>query len=282
MNEIIIDAYGKINLALDVVSRRDDGYHEINSVMQSISLKDTLTIENLDTDEIVIECNKDCIPLNSENLVYKSWAKMKEVSGVDRGIKVYIEKNIPIGAGLAGGSSNAAAVLVAINELWDLGYTKGQLREIGVSIGADVPFTVEGGTALAGGIGEKLEILESFKDKHVLICNPGIEISSKYAYDILEIEEDRVNMEEVLKGIENKDTYHIRKFAENKMEKAIFVEYPIIKKIKDDLINLGSSLALMSGSGSTVFGIFEDEDMLEKASKYLKTYVDVVEKTKTI
>ncbi|HEY4543265.1 MAG TPA: 4-(cytidine 5'-diphospho)-2-C-methyl-D-erythritol kinase [Tissierellaceae bacterium] len=282
MENIAINSYAKINLALDIIGKREDGYHEIKTIMQSIDLKDKLLIENIDKNEIIVNCNHPGVPLDENNLVYKSWEIMKETAKVEKGIKVTIDKNIPMGAGLAGGSSNAGAVLKGLNELWDVGLTKEELIDLGKGIGADVPFTILGGTALAEGVGEKLTSLKSFRNKHVLICNPGIEISSKYAYSILKIDDERVDVEKIIKAMENEDLELIGKLSRNKMEDEIFKKYEIIERIKLDLINSNAKVSLMSGSGSSVFGIFEDEESMNKAKEKVEKYAKFVVKTKTI
>lgn len=282
MGNIAINSYAKINLALDIIGKREDGYHEIKTIMQAIDLKDKVIIENIDKNEIIVNCNHPGVPLDENNLVYKSWKIMKEVAKIDKGIKVTIDKNIPMGAGLAGGSSNAGAVLKGLNELWDVGLTKEELIDLGRGIGADVPFTILGGSALAEGIGEKLTSLKPFRNKYVLVCNPGIEISSKYAYNILKIDDKRVEIEEIIKAMENEDLELIGKLARNKMEDEIFKKYKILEKIKLDLIKANAKISLMSGSGSSVFGIFEDEESMDKAKEKIEGYTNFVVKTKTI
>ena len=282
MENITMHSYAKINLSLDIIGKREDGYHEIKTIMQRIDLKDTVHIENIDKDEIILQSNHPGVPLNEENIVCKSWKIMKNIKNINKGIKVTIYKNIPIGAGLAGGSSNAGAVLKGLNELWDVGLEAEELQALGKNIGADVPFTILGGTALAEGIGEKLTSLKPFSDKHVLICNPGIEISSKYAYSILKLDDERVETEKIIKAMENEDLELIGKLAKNKMEDEIFKKYKIIEKIKLDLIKANAKISLMSGSGSSVFGIFEDEESMDKAKEKIEGYTNFVVKTKTI
>ena len=188
MKEIVIKSYGKINLGLDVLYKRQDGYHEIRTIMQQIDLSDTLVMREIEED-IELDCNNKELPLDSTNLVYRAWKKLQEKTGINKGIQINIHKNIPIAAGLAGGSSNAATVLKGLNELWNLGLSEEELREIGVEIGADVPFCIMGGTALAEGIGEKLTKLKSFKDKNLLLVNPGIGVSTAEVYGNLRLNE---------------------------------------------------------------------------------------------
>ena len=281
MRELTIESYGKINLALDVLYKRPDNYHEIKSVMQQISLKDKLIFTEIN-DGIVIESDNKELPLDSSNLIYKAWEKMKSISGINRGIKVKIEKNIPIAAGLAGGSSNGAATLKALNRLWDLNYTKEELMKIGLSLGADVPFCILGGTAKAEGIGEILTPIESFKDKYILLGNPGIGISSAYAYGKIKLNSYRYDIDGLIKCMGNDDLSCVAKKMKNKMEDAIIKEHPIIQEIKKIMIENGALNAIMSGSGPTVFGLFHDLGKMNKAFDALLKRIDKVYKCTTI
>jgi 4-diphosphocytidyl-2-C-methyl-D-erythritol kinase len=263
------NAYGKINLALDVLYKRDDGYHEINSIMQQISLHDTVIIEESGYG-VKIECDNNLVPLDHTNLVHKAWEELARLTGTKTGIKVKIHKNIPVAAGLAGGSSNGAAVLRGLNRMWGLGMTGRELMDIGAGIGADIPFCVLGGTALAGGIGEKLTSLKSFRDKHVLLANPGIGISSAYAYSRLIIQKNHRPMEPMLQCIENDDLDCLAEEMFNVFEAAIIPENPIIGEIKRTMEKNGALGALMSGSGASVFGLYDDFEKLEFAKKKLQ------------
>lgn len=272
MKELILNSYGKINLSLDILYKRDDGYHEIESIMQEISLKDKLTFKSQEKD-ITIETDSPQVPIDFHNLAYKAWEKMKLYTGIEKGLYVKIEKTIPVAAGLAGGSSNAASTIKAINQLWDLNLSKKELMDIGKLVGADVPFCIMGGTALACGIGEKLEPLKQFKDINILICNAGIEISTEYAYSRLNLNSERLDTNSLIKAIGRKDIKAVSKCLGNKMEEAIVKEYPIIESIKKTMKDNGALGSLMSGSGPTVFGIFEDkEKMIFAKEKLLKTY----------
>lgn len=261
MQELIIESYGKVNLALDVLYKREDGYHEINSIMQQINLKDKLIFKE-HREGIIIESNNNEVPLDSSNLVYRAWEKMKSISGINRGIHIRIEKNIPIAAGLAGGSSNGAATLKALNTLWGLNLSQDELMNIGKSLGADVPFCIMGGTAHAQGIGEKLTALKPFKDKFLLLGNPGIGISTAYAYSKLDLSGMRYDMDELIQSMENEDLPSVARNLKNRMEAAIIKENSIIGEIKRLMIKNGALGALMSGSGPTVFGLFDDQDKL--------------------
>lgn len=266
MAKIIMNSYGKINLGLDVLYKREDGYHEISTVMQQISLKDTLTIEDngYNRDNIVLKSNNNNLPLDSTNLMYKAWDKLRKKTSIKDGIKISIDKQIPISAGLAGGSSNAAAVLKGLNILWKLGLSEEELRNIGVEIGADVPYCIMGGTAYAEGIGEKLTQLRSFSGKHILLVNPGIEVSTEYVYKNLKIRKSpRVNMEKIILDIERDNLKSLGKNIKNIMEEVVIEKYPIIGEIKKTMRDCGALAILMSGSGPTVYGIFHHRDRLE-------------------
>lgn len=276
MEPLIIDAYGKINLALDVLYKRSDGYHEINTVMQQISLKDRLIFKELDKG-IEIESRGLKVPLDGSNLVCKAWEHLKAVSGIDKGIHITIEKNIPIAAGLAGGSTDAAATLKALNQLWNLNLSKERLMEIGVKIGADVPFCLLGGTALAEGIGEVLTPLDSFQGVHILLGNPGIGVSTEYAYGKLDLKnKDPHDLNRLIACIKSRDLECVGESVENIMEAEIIGENPIIKAIKQNMLSTGALGTLMSGSGPTVFGIYQDKPSIIKAKEKLLEIIDKV------
>ncbi len=281
MEEFIMESYGKVNLALDILYKRDDGYHELRSIMQRISLKDRLIFQEIDKG-IVIECDNKDLPINNSNLVYRAWEKLVEATGVDKGVKVIIEKNIPLAAGLAGGSSNAATTLIALNQLWKTNLSENDLMTIGKELGADVPFCVIGGTALAQGIGEKLSKLKAFSDKHILLCNPNIAISTEYAYSKLEFSNQRIDIEGMISSIEADDLKSVAEKMGNTMESSIIREYPIIEKIKGIMVDNGALGSLMSGSGSTVFGLYEDQEKMKFTQNKLLEFTDKVYTCKTL
>ena len=275
------NANGKINLALDVLYKRDDGYHEINSIMQQISLHDTVVIEE-GGKGVDIECDNKLVPLDHTNLVHKAWEEISKLTGTKAGIRVRIHKRIPVAAGLAGGSSNGAAVLKGLNGMWDLGLSVKDLMDIGGRIGADIPFCILGGTALAGGIGERLTSLKPFRDKHILLANPGIGISSAYAYSRLAIPKDHKGMEPMLQCIEKDDLKCLAGEMFNVFEGAIIPENPIIGDIKKTMEDNGALGALMSGSGASVFGLYDDLDKLEFTKRKLKENIPYVFHVTTI
>lgn len=274
-------SYGKINLALDILYKREDGYHEINTIMQEIDLADKLIFSHLDKG-IIIESENKSMPLGPENLVYKAWDILRKVSGVDKGIHIKIEKNIPISAGLAGGSSNCATTLKVLNKLWDLRLTQQELMEIGKDLGADIPFCIMGGTAKAQGIGEKLTRITPFKDKHILIGNPGVEISSQYAYSKLNFKKKRIDIDSIISCMKDNNLKCVGKYIDNIMEEPIIAENPIVSTIKDSMKKNGALGSLMSGSGPTVFGLFDDYEKILQAKKQLQKHINIVHICKTI
>lgn len=282
MEPLIIESYGKINLGLDVLYKRADGYHELNTVMQQISLKDKLIFKEIDSG-IKVESRGLKIPLDSTNLVYRAWELLKELSGIEKGIHITIEKNIPVAAGLAGGSSNGAATLKALNQLWNLNLSIEELMKIGVKLGADIPFCLLGGTALAEGIGDILTPLKSFNNVHILLGNPGLGVSTEYAYSKLELEEKKdIDISKLISCMDKKDLKCVGSSLENIMERTIIEENPIIKEIKDNMLASGALGTLMSGSGPTVFGLYEDEQSIKNAKQKLLEIIDKVYICKTI
>ena len=284
MEEIVIDAYGKINLALDVLYPRDDGYHEIDTIMQQIDLKDTIILRNIDAYDIILECNERDVPLDETNLAYKAWDRIVKESNLKKGIHITIKKNIPVAAGLAGGSTDAAAVLKGLNQLWNLNLSQEKLMEIGAEIGADVPFCILGGTARARGKGEKLTRVKSFSNKLVLLANIGIPISSGYVYEKLDLKANRIkiDVDRLVEYIEADDTENLAANMANTMELVVLEEYPVIGQIKEDMMKYGALGSLMSGSGPTVFGIFDSEENLKRCKEYLERKVEKVFSAKTI
>lgn len=283
MAEITLDSYGKINLSLDVLHKRDDGYHELNTLMQQIDLKDTIILRDRQKG-IKIESNQKEVPLDSTNLVYKAWEQILEKTGMDRGIHIIINKNIPVASGLAGGSSNAAAVLKGLNTLWDLKFSQSELMEIGVNIGADVPFCILGGTAHAKGIGEKLTKLNSFSNKMVLLATIDVPVSTAYVYENINLKgiQDRIDIGQLIQYIQEDDLPGLAKNMANVMEQVVIPEHPILEEIKNTMIDHGALGSIMSGSGPTVFGLFDDEARLYKCKEKLEKNIEKVFVAKTI
>lgn len=286
MKTIKIDAHAKINLSLDVLGRRENGYHELSMIMQEISLKDIVIIKELDDDNnnIEIKCSRKEVPTDNKNIVYDAFKLMAKKYNIDKSVSIYIEKNIPISGGLAGGSTDAAAVLKGLNKLWKLDLTQKELMEIGVQIGADVPFCIMGGTALSEGIGEKLTSLSPFKDKLLLLINPDIEVSTEYVYKNLDLDNlaDRPDIKNIISFIEQDDVEELSRNMKNVLESVTIKKHPEIAKLKDKMLDCGALGSLMSGSGATVFGIFDCVETLNKCKIELEKTMETVIKSITI
>ncbi len=283
MKKIEIDAHAKINLSLDVLKRREDGYHELEMIMQQLALKDVITIAERNSG-FTLDSNSTDIPLDSSNLVYKVYNILAEKFNIKKGIHIYIEKNIPVAGGLAGGSTDAAAVLKGLNTLWQLNLSEEQLMDIGLRVGADVPYCIMGGTALARGIGEKLTKLNSFSDRLILIANPGFNVSTAYVYNNLKLDKitGRPQTKVMLEHIENGDTELVAKEMKNVLETVTIEEQPILNKIKEQMLMHGALGSLMSGSGPTIFGIFKDINDMTRCEENLKSSIKTVLSTKTV
>ncbi len=264
-------AFAKINLCLEIVGKLENNYHEISTIMQNISLYDEMNFEKLNSG---IEINMD-LDLES-NLVYKAWKKLQEYTGRELGLKVEVDKKIPMGAGLAGGTANGAATLHALNSLYNLGLSLNELREIGVTIGADFPFMLTGGTAYCGGIGERITELSPFVGVKVLIVNPGFEISTREVYENSAIGKVQVDVKKLISAMEVRDFKLISENMKNIMENYVLSAYPEVESIKNELQQF-TNCCVMSGSGPTVFGLFENDMDLDRAyshfiAKYKNTF----------
>ena len=257
----------KVNLGLDVLRRRDDGYHEVRMIMQTLKLCDELYFEETQKKEISIVCNSENLECDENNLIYKAARLIMDEAGIDRGLDIRLKKNIPIAAGMAGGSSDAAATLVALNKMFDIDFDIAKLKEMGVKIGADVPYCIEGGTQLSEGIGEKLTRLKDAPQCFVVVAKPHIGISTKYVYENLHVETIKThpNIDAMLKGIDAGDLIEISSHMENILENVTEKKYPVIAMLKSKLKSMGALNSLMSGSGPTVFALFDDRDKADKA-----------------
>lgn len=266
-----IKAYAKINLGLDVLGRRSDGYHEVKMVMQTVDICDVLTFEKARTG-ITISTDSEELPTDGNNLIYKAVKLLFDKYGVEEGISIHLQKKIPIAAGMAGGSSDAAAALKGVNEIFQLGCSLDELRELGVKIGADVPYCVMGKTALAEGIGEKLTALPSMPDCLLLVAKPDINVSTKYVYEHLDAGEtyEHPDIDGMVRAIREGSMEGILKRMGNVLESVTIPAHPIIGTLKERMMELGAEGSLMSGSGPTVFGIFRDEEKAQRAFLQLK------------
>lgn len=267
MNTIKLKAYAKINLGLDVVKKREDGYHEVRMIMQTISLHDKLTIKVTDHPSIRMNTNLPYLPNDDNNIVYKAASLLKTEFGIKQGVYINLEKKIPVSAGLAGGSSDAAATLHGMNRLFHLNLSKEELMKFGLKLGADVPYCIMRGTALSEGIGEILTPLPPFPKCYVLIVKPPINVSTKYVYENLKIDDSILHpdIDGIIRYIKEENLLETVKLFGNVLETVTQRDYPIIKNIKDTMLEFGALTSLMSGSGPTVFGIFDDKKKVEKA-----------------
>ena len=276
MKELVIESPAKVNLALEIINKRADGYHNIETVFQEIGLKDKIYIS--EADEFKLTCNNKLVPIARDNIIYTAWELLKLHKKDDNtGLRVHLEKDIPIAAGLAGGSSNAASMLLGLNEFWNLGLSIVDLIEIAKKIGADVPYFIYGGTAYGTGRGDELQALNSFNNRKILLVNSGYGVSTKYIYENLDLKENKpVDFKPLLQAINNGENKSIYPKLINRLESVTIELKPDIQVIKNDMLELGAEVSLMCGSGPTVFGIFEDDRDLEKAFIYFKDKFDLV------
>lgn len=271
-DRIFVKAYGKINLGLDVIRKREDGYHDVKMVMQTVGIYDGIEIIRNNSGKIEIETNIFYLPTNENNIVYKAVKMLFDEFNISDGVKITLKKYIPVAAGMAGGSSDAASVLFGINKLFDLKLSIRDLMERGVKLGADVPYCIMRGTALSEGIGEKLKRLPDMVQCTVLIAKPPISVSTKFVYENLKIDEidNHPDIDGMVKYIEEGDLKGIASKMANVLETVTIREYPEIATIKKAMIECGAINSLMSGSGPTVFGLFESEEAAYKAKEYIK------------
>lgn len=267
MKEISVKALAKINLGLDVVRRREDGYHEVRMIMQTIHLFDRLEIKKTSSGGITMTTNLSFLPTNENNLVYQAAKLLKDEFGIRDGIDIKLHKHIPVSAGMAGGSTDAAAVLYGMNRMFQLGLKRDELMRRGVKIGADVPYCIMRGTALAEGIGEKLTALPPMVKCPVLIAKPPISVSTKFVYEHLKLDETTVHpdIDRLVEDIRQKDLAKIAADMGNVLETVTIPNYPVIAEIKEHMLRHGAVNAMMSGSGPTVFGLFEDTAQAREA-----------------
>jgi len=286
LNSLSLKAPAKINLYLEITGNRPDGYHDLVMVLQSINLSDRLDIHSIGTDEIFIHCDHPEVPTDHTNLAYKAAKLLQNLYPDFGGVEITITKNIPIGAGLAGGSSNAAAVLVGIDRLWNLGLTQGELREMSAQLGSDVPFCISGGTVLAVGRGELLSPLPTLEKLALVICKPRkLGISTVWAYQtfrsqgLLTSKSHQSHSSQMLAAISSRDESSHRQIARmlyNDLERVVLPAYPEIAQIKQDLEAQECLGVLMSGSGSTVFAIAQNIESAQRiAGNMIQDDLDV-------
>lgn len=273
-DRIQLKALAKINLGLDVLRRREDGYHEVKMIMQTISLHDDLEIRRIKTPEIQVKTNLYYLPTNENNLVYKAAKLLMDEFGIKEGVAIQLKKRIPVAAGMAGGSTYGAAVLWGMNQMYGLGLSRQELMERGVKLGADVPYCVQRGTALAEGIGERLSVLPSMPKCTILIAKPGISVSTKFVYENLHANdlkpEQHPDVDRMIEAMKEKNLDLLCERMGNVLETVTIPAYPVIQEIKEHMMACGAAGAMMSGSGPTVFGIFHSPVQAKTAMKDLK------------
>lgn len=267
-----LKALAKINLGLDVVGRRENGYHDVRMVMQSIYLYDDVIVERTDKPGIDLKTNLYFLPTDSSNIAYKAAQMLMDEFDLEGGVSIVLNKHIPVAAGLAGGSSNAAAVLYGMNVLFQLGLTKKELMERSVKLGADVPYCIMRGTVLAEGIGEVLTRLPAMPKCTVLIAKPAISVSTKDVYEALDSKEitEHPDIDGLIEGLNAGNLDQIAASMGNVLEDVTIPMYPVIEDIKNVMKEEGALNAMMSGSGPTVFGLFESKALARKAQEKIK------------
>lgn len=268
-------AYGKLNLSLDIVGKRNDGYHLVRMIMQTVSLYDVLEFTKTREPGIILTTNRSDLPVNEDNLVWRAAALLMKQYSIQGGVRIHLEKHIPVAAGMAGGSADCAATLSGINTLFSLGLSMDELMKRGTSLGADVPYCLLGGTALSEGIGEILTPLPDVPPCKILLVKPDIDISTKWVYTTLEWQNltFHPDVDGMISNLHSGNLGEISKLLSNVLETVTIPAYPVIKSIKETLLELGADNALMSGSGPTVFGLFPNEKLAQTAyQSCLETY----------
>lgn len=265
-------ALAKINLGLDVLGRRENGYHDVRMVMQTIYLYDNVTLTKTEEPGIQLQTNLFYLPVDEKNIACKAAKLLMDEFQIKEGVHITLDKHIPVAAGMAGGSSNAAAVLVGMNRLFRLGLSEQDLMERGVSLGADVPYCVMRGTVLAEGIGEILTPLAPLPKCYILVAKPSVSVSTKTVYEKLDAHEieDHPDIDGVIAGLEAGDLKKVAGSMGNVLERVTIEDYPIIQEIKNAMVEAGALNAMMSGSGPTVFGIFEDRMLARQAQQKIR------------
>lgn len=272
-----IKAYAKINISLDVIGKREDGYHLLRMIMQNIDLYDIVQVEKI-PEGISLKCNKSYVPTDERNLAYKAAKLFKATYNIKSGIYINIEKNIPVSAGLAGGSTDAAAVLKLMNNIFNINASEQELMDLGLKLGADVPYCVCGGTALCEGIGEKITKLKPFKNKILVVVKPPFGVSTKEVYKAFDLSKVifHPKTEELILNIEKDNLSFVANNMKNLLENITLGRYKVISNIKSEIISSGALGSMMSGSGPTVFGFFDDILKAQRCYEQMKErYVDV-------
>lgn len=273
MNSITVKAYAKINLGLDVLRKRPDGYHDVSMIMQTISLHDTINIKKTKFQSISLQSNLYYLPKDRRNLVYKAVELFRESHPIQSGLNIFINKRIPVAAGLAGGSADAAATLKGLNRLFKTGLTLEELMRLGLKLGADVPYCLLMGTALSEGVGEILSPLAPMPDCDILLVKPDVSVSTKHVYESLRLNDEtsHPDIPAMLSALKENNLYRLAPLMENILESVTLREHPIIGEIKAKMKDKEALTSLMSGSGPTIFGVFDNQHKAEKAYRYFKS-----------
>jgi len=272
MDEIRLKALAKINLGLDVTGCREDGYHLVRMIMQTIHLFDSVQMEKIAEPEIRLTTNIRFLPTDEHNIAYQAARLLMEEFKLNHGIRIDIKKCIPVSAGMAGGSTDAAAVLYGMNQMYELKLSHKQLAKRALTLGADVPYCLMRGTALAEGIGEKLTRLPAIPRCPVIIAKPGISVSTKWVYEMLSLDEQtqHPDIDQLITDIKQQNLKDMASHMGNILENVTVKEYPVIARIKENLMEHGALNAMMSGSGPTVFALFEERSKAREAADALR------------
>ncbi|MCI9126922.1 MAG: 4-(cytidine 5'-diphospho)-2-C-methyl-D-erythritol kinase [Eubacterium sp.] len=272
MDKLELKAYGKINLGLDVIRKRPDGYHDLDMVMQMVDVYDDVILTRIEGAEIVVRTDTAVLSNGKDNLAYMAAKMLMDEFGIDQGLEITIRKRIPIAGGMAGGSSDCAATLTGVNQMFDLGLSTEELMERGVRLGADVPYCILGGTAIARGIGDILTPLPTPPKCHVIIAKPPVSVSTAFVYGNIKPDKikKRPDIDGMVSAIRTQDLYKLAKSLYNVMEDITVPQYPIIQEIKMVMLNNGALNSIMSGSGPTVFGLYDDKGKAEQTVELLK------------
>ena len=281
--ELIEKAPAKINLGLDVLYKRPDEYHELEMVMSSVDLADHLFFEEIPEDRIIVETNKAFLPVDQRNNVYQAATLLKNKYHIKKGVKIFVKKNVPVAAGLGGGSTDCAAALRGINQLWNLGCSLEELAEIGLEVGTDVPYCVYGNTAFVGGKGEVVQVLPSMPQCWVILVKPKMSVSTRTVFKEVDAQKiQHQNIPRLVEAIQQQDYHTMIQYMGNSLEDVTGKRHPIIHQIKERMLKYGADAALMSGSGPTVFALCQHYSRAQRVYNGLKVFCDEVYLVRTL
>ncbi|WP_195493467.1 4-(cytidine 5'-diphospho)-2-C-methyl-D-erythritol kinase [Enterococcus gallinarum] len=281
--EIIEKAPAKINLGLDVLGKRADGYHELEMVMSSVDLADRLTMEELEEDKIIIETNKAFLPIDKRNNVYQAASIVKKRYGINKGILIRITKNIPVAAGLGGGSTDCAAALRGMDRLWQLGLTMPELIDIGMEVGTDVPYCIYGTTAFISGKGEKVTPLRPMPQCWVVLVKPRLSVSTGKIFQEVDLDQlHHPDIQELSDAILAEDYQRMIAAMGNSLESITIPKHPVVQQIKERMMKYGADVALMTGSGPTVFALCQKYSRAQRVYNALKGFCEEVYLVRTL